>query len=136
MSTLLERIKADIMTYRRSKESAKVTLLQTLVGELETLQKKGEKFDDARVMKTINSFINNNNIVITAFPDDPRSILLKNENDLLSSYLPSILSEQEIDNIISENTFTSLKEGMEFFKANYTGQYDGSVVSKKLKEVI
>lgn len=134
MSTLLTKIKEDIKLFRKERNSVAVTTLQTLVGELETKEKNGVIIGDAEVISLINVFIKNNNSTLSMLSDQAKQMKLAGESILLNSYLPKRLSNEEVKQIISENTFESIKEGMDFFRNNYAGQYNGGDVSRLLKE--
>lgn len=136
MSALLEKIKEDIKVFRKERKTHSVTSLQTLVGELNTKEKNGLVITDADVISLINVFIKNNNATLSALSDQGRQMALAAESILLNSYLPQRLSAADVQRIISENTFGSIKEGMDFFRNNYAGQYNGGDVSKLLKESI
>ena len=134
MSMLLKRIKADILKYRKERNNIAVTSLQTLVGELENKEKNGVTIGDAEVISLINVFIKNNNSTLSMLSDQAKQMKLAGESILLNSYLPKRLSSDEIASIISENSFASIKDGMNYFRENYAGQYNGGDVSKLLKE--
>ena len=57
---------------------------------------------------------------------------LVEEIDILSNYLPKQLSDSELNAIVNSDQFTDMKSGMQYFKANYSNQYDGKVVQNKL----
>lgn len=134
MSNLLKQIKEDILKYRKERNNIAVTSLQTLIGELETKEKNGVIIGDAEVISLINVFIKNNNSTLSMLSDQSKQMKLAGESILLNSYLPKRLSVEEVASIISENTFNSIKEGMDFFRNNYAGQYNGGDVSRILKE--
>ncbi len=132
--TLMQKIKCDIIQYRRDRNSKATVLLQTLIGELQTKEKNGKVISDADVISLINTFIANNNTTLSNTSDQARQMVLAAESILLNTYLPKRLSESEISDIISEKSFASIKEGMDYFRSNYAGQYDGGYVSKLLKK--
>lgn len=134
MSNLLKQIKEDILKYRKERNNIAVTSLQTLIGELETKEKNGVIIGDAEVISLINVFIKNNNSTLSMLSDQSKQMKLAGESILLNSYLPKRLSAEEVASIISENAFNSIKEGMDFFRNNYAGQYNGGDVSRILKE--
>ena len=134
MSMLLKRIKEDILKYRKERNNIAVTSLQTLVGELENKEKNGVTIGDAEVISLINVFIKNNNSTLSMLSDQAKQMKLAGESILLNSYLPKRLSTEEIASIISENSFGSIKDGMNYFRENYAGQYNGGDVSRLLKE--
>ena len=52
------------------------------------------------------------------------------QKELLTKYLPQMLSEEEIKNIIASMEDKSIPSVMKHFKANYAGKVDMSVVNK------
>lgn len=131
---ILEKIKEDVKQFRKNRDLKSVQLLQTLIGELDTRSKNGEVINDAKVVKLVETFVKNNDTTISLAPNAPRVEALKFENELLNKYLPSLLTEAEIDRIIEENNFDSIKTGMDYFRINHAGRYDGGLVSRKLKK--
>ena len=60
--------------------------------------------------------------------------VLKAQMELLNKYLPKQLSEDEIRAIIASLEDKKIPSVMKYFKANYQGQVDNSLVSKIAKE--
>ena len=60
--------------------------------------------------------------------------VLKAQMELLNKYLPKQLSEDEIRTIIASLEDKKIPSVMKYFKANYQGQVDNSLVSKIAKE--
>ncbi len=56
------------------------------------------------------------------------------QKDVLSKFLPQLLSEKEIFDIIHSQSDRSLPFIMKFFKANYAGRVDLKTVSEVLKK--
>ena len=59
--------------------------------------------------------------------------VLKAQMELLNKYLPKQLSEDEIRTIIASLEDKKIPSVMKYFKANYQGQVDNSLVSKIAK---
>ena len=57
------------------------------------------------------------------------------EKKLLEKYLPTLLSEDEIKNIIMSLEDKTIPSVMRHFKTNYNGQCDMKVVSNVLKSL-
>lgn len=60
---------------------------------------------------------------------------INEQNKILTAYLPQMLSEQEIKNIISGLPDKSLPNIMKHFKANYDGKVDMGLVNKLAREI-
>ena len=52
------------------------------------------------------------------------------QKELLTKYLPQMLSEEEIENIIAGMDDKSIPSVMKYFKANYAGKVDMGLVNK------
>ena len=52
------------------------------------------------------------------------------QKELLTKYLPQMLSEEEIKNIIASMEDKSIPSVMKHFKANYAGKVDMGIVNK------
>lgn len=133
MTTLYETLKLDLIDYRKQHDKPKSVLLQTLIGELNTKEKSNIVIDDAYVAKMIKSFVNNNTATLKDANDPVMIDRLMAENDLLNSYLPKLLSEEQVKIIIAENDLKDVPTGMKYFKEHFNGQYDGKMVSSLLK---
>lgn len=131
--SLYQKLKLDLIEYRKARDKERTKLLQTLVGELNTKEKSNIVIDDSYVCKLIKIFTNNNTQTISKISDAEAIKRLQDENEFLESYLPKLLSEDEIKTIISENALTDVPSGMKYFKEHHNGQYDGKLVSSLLK---
>ena len=129
---IIEKINADIITYRRNKNSDALISLQTLLGAINNLPKN--KQDDSGAISKIKATLEGIEVMLNNLKsDDMRVPKLKNERELLSSYMPKILSSEEVDKILDEHKFASIKDAMAYFKTNYPNRADLGYISKKLK---
>ncbi len=130
--SIIEKINIDITTYRRNKDSNSLITLQTLLGSINNLPKN--KQDDSGAISKIKATLEGIEVMLNNLKsDDMRVPKLKNERELLSSYMPKILSSEEVDKILDEHKFTSIKDTMAYFKTNYPNRADLGYISKKLK---
>lgn len=111
-------LKDEIICYRNNNPEYR-TLLGTVIGELDRITKNPT---DEQVVRVIKKMIEDNCEI--------DSLESKEENFVLSKFLPSQLSENQIKDIILEQQFKSIKDCMQYFKDNYIGKYDGKLVSK------
>jgi uncharacterized protein YqeY len=129
---IIEKINADIITYRRNKNSDALISLQTLLGAINNLPKN--KQDDSGAISKIKASLEGIEVMlINLKSDDARVSKLKAERELLFAYMPKILSNEEVDKILDEHKFTSIKDAMAHFKTNYPNRADLGYISKKLK---
>lgn len=130
---LYSKLKQDIIDYRKGRDPQRTKILQTMVGEFNTAEKSKVVIDDAYVIKNIKICIATNNNNIPLLSDQARIDALVFENEFLSTYLPQVLSEDEVKQIIADNGLTDVPTGMKYFKEHYNGRYDGKMVSSILK---
>ena len=64
-----------------------------------------------------------------------RADSISKQEEVLSSYLPKQLSEEEIRNIINSLEDKSVPSVMKHFKTNYAGQVDMSLVNSVLRSL-
>jgi len=137
---LFEMIKADRMIAYKAKENIKKDVLGCLIGDA---TKDTKEPDNVKVLATIKKFIDGANEVIKyAEKGSFEEYKAQEEIKILSAYRPPQLSETDIK-IIAENfiagkldIYSNLVGNLQsFFKQNYSGQYDGALVSKVAKEL-
>lgn len=101
-------------------------LVGVIIGELDRQSTKD--YSDNAVIDVVKKMINNNNLSITmASPE--QKLILQEENFFLSQFLPSQLTDEQIESIIRREKFKTIKDCMTFFKDCYRGLYDGKKVS-------
>jgi len=133
MTTLYEEMKLDLIEFRRNRDVNRTKLLQTLIGELNTQEKNNVVIDDAYVIKLVKIFIKNNQETLKNAKSEEMIERLEFENEFMETYLPHMLTEDEVKSIIQDKSLNDLAFGMKYFKQHYNGQYDGKMVSELLK---
>jgi len=133
MTTLYEEMKSDLIEFRRARDSNRTKILQTLIGELNTQEKNKVVIDDAYVIKLVKIFIKNNQETLKNAKFEEMIERLEFENEFMETYLPHMLTEDEVKSIIQDKSLNDLAFGMKYFKQHYNGQYDGKMVSELLK---
>ena len=103
---MYEKIKSDIVTFMKEKDTLKVQTLRGIKGDvdLEHINKKVEINDDL-VISVISHQIKTRRESILEFEKGNREDLItktKNEIDLLQTYLPAQLSDEEINKILDD----------------------------------
>lgn len=131
---LINKIKEDNLVARKAHDSAKASLLTTLLGEAEMIGKNdgNRQTTDAEVQEVIQKFVKNNKLTIAALKDIGAEQFHK-ENEILSEYLPKMLSEEELKVVILSYGTKNMGEIMKQLKANHAGMYDGQLASKIAK---
>ena len=104
--TLLEQINNDMISYMKSKDSFSLGVIRMVKGaiQLEKINKKRDLTDD-EVVAVISKQIKMRNDSIEEFTKANRQDLIdqyQKEIDLLKTYMPEQLSDEEISKIIEE----------------------------------
>lgn len=127
---LLEQITSDIKEAMKNKEADKLLTLRTLKGEI---QRKSDNPTDIEVISVIKKSIDG----IKETTNDESEIAL------LDAYLPSKLTSEDLvsitDTFVKDNDLkgiASMGKVMNYFKENYTGQYDGKELSDVTKKAL
>ena len=97
------------------------------------LKSQGKSATDQDVVKLISKTIKELDEEKEAYQKAGRSeevLNISTQKSLIEKYLPKLMSEEEIRNIISTLDDKSIPSVMKHFKANYDGQVDMSLVSK------
>ena len=129
---LLQQIKKNQLDARKNKDDVSISLLTTLIGDIENLAKTKNNEDiNVLTIGVIKSYLDRNLEFQNTNPKDEVLEVLKIEQQILQRYMPKALTEDDIITIIKDCSLTSMPSVMKHFKENYFGQYDG----KKLSEL-
>lgn len=124
----LMELKKEMMK-SRAKNITEYNVLCTLIAEC---YKQDKDPNDSIVVPHIKKFIENAKMILE---HDPARLEPQVEIALLERFLPRQLTEEQVIAIIDEMDSTAgMKEIMAHFKQNYSGQYDGAMVSKIAKQ--
>ena len=97
------------------------------------LKSQGKEATDQDMVKLISKTIKELDEEKEAYAKAGRSeevLNISTQKSLIEKYLPKLMSEEEIRNIISTLDDKSIPSVMKHFKVNYDGQVDMSLVSK------
>ena len=136
MSELADKIKADMLTARKARDTFTVKALSTLYGEVEGIaKKKNEPISDELVVATVKKFLAN---LKESEGQTGRLDLLgaiRSEIELLEQYVPQQMDEDELRALLTAENPANIGAAMQFLKANYAGLYDGKMASQVAREV-
>ena len=138
---ILDEIKKANMVALKEKNQTARAIYSVVMTKamLETVKKreKGEELTDADMtqilQKTIKELTDEAESYKTANKQEQAEEVEK-QKAIIEKYLPRMLSEEEIYDIISKQEDKSIPAIMKFFKANYAGKVDMSKVSAVLKK--
>lgn len=140
-----EIILKDIIEAMKSKDKEKLSTLRMLKGamQLEEINKKGE-LDDTEIINLISKQIKTRRESIEEFKKAGRDDLAtktEKEVEILSSYMPEQLSEEEVLKLIDEafnevkpTSMKDMKNIMAYLNPKISGRADKSFVSKVIRE--
>ena len=140
-----ERILKDIIEAMKNKDKEKLSTLRMLKGamQLEEINKKGE-LDDTEIINLISKQIKTRRESIVEFKKANRIDLVEKtekEIEVLSTYMPEQLSEEEVIELIDEafneikpTSMKDMKNIMAYLNPKIRGRADKSFVSKTIKE--
>jgi hypothetical protein len=138
---IIDEIKKQNMIALKNKDKLARSIYSVLLNKhsLLEMQKKqaGEQMQDADTIKLIQKVSKELNEEAENYKkadktDDYENIL--KQQSLLDEYLPKMLSEEEIKNIIDSLEDKSIGAVMKHFKQNYAGKCDMGMVNKVLRQ--
>lgn len=134
---LIDELKKANVQALKDHDSVKRAALSVLINKYMLVnienRKDGKETSDADVVSLIQKVCKELEEEKEMYVKAGREDSIKNTQiqiDVLSFYLPKMLSEDEIKNIISGLEDKSMKNVMSYFKSNYAGKVDMSLVSK------
>lgn len=154
---LVDELKADQLSARKSNDRLKADLLTTLIGEAtqittEEFKRGVTHVTDEKIAATIAKFLKNTKLTLENFASerarlieargdaskvDARSKAAETELAILSSYSPRQMTESELREAINDfrakNPDANVGTIMAHLKASFGGQYDGKAASALAK---
>ncbi len=138
---ILDEIKkANVQALKERNQNARAVYSVVLTkAMLETVKKreKQEELTDADMVQILQKTIKELNDESESYKKAnnlQQSNLIEEQKEILSKYLPKMLSEDEIFDIISKQENKTIPYIMKFFKENYAGKVDMSKVGIVLKK--
>ena len=140
-----DKILKDIIEAMKNKEKERLSTLRLLKGamQLEEINKKGE-LDDTEIINLISKQIKTRRESIEEFKKANRLDLAdktEKEVEILSSYMPEQLCEDEVLKLIEEafnevkpTSMKDMKDIMAYLNLKISGRADKGFVSKTIKE--
>ena len=150
--SIKEKINNEYKTALKSKDKIKIStyrLILSGIKDLDISNRSGpnkKETDDEEIKKLLKKMIKQRNESVEIYKKNKREDLLKIEQgeiDLLSTYLPKQLSEEETKKICSEiitkvgaQTIKDMGKVMGELKKNYSDSIDFSKAGSMLKELL
>lgn len=134
---IIDEIKKDNVQAMKDKNTLAraiygVVMNKVLLANIEA-KKDGKELSDVEVVQILQKTIKElteekENYVKAGNMAEAENI--EKQKEILTKYLPQMMSEEEIRNIIESLEDKSIPSVMKHFKANYAGKVDMSVVNK------
>ena len=150
--SLREKIETDYKSALKAKDKNKISTYRLILSGIKDLdisnrsQVDKKETDDEDVKKLLKKMIKQRNESIEVYKKNSRNDLLeieKQEQEILSSYLPKQMTEEETKkicvDIINSTNASSIKDMgkvMGELKKNYSDTLDFSLAGKVLKELL
>lgn len=135
--SIYETLRQDSLLARKTSDKFTAGLLVTLMSEIQATGKTTEERDkpsDEVAISVIKKFVKNAQLTAEANKNSRAGeYAALREIEILETYLPKQLTEDEIKSIIDSlksDDAADMKTIMSFFKVHYSGQYDGALVAK------
>ena len=137
---LYDTIKSKNIEAMKARDSVSRAIYSVLIGKLDLLKvakrEKGEELSDADcvgiIQKTLKELEDEKNNYAKANNNQKVEDISK-QMECAKALLPKMLTEEEVRNIVSNLEDKSLPNIMKYFKTNYAGKCDMSVVNKVAK---
>ena len=147
---LIQKIKQDLVSHIKSGNKIKISITRLLIAALKDKeislrnnQDFDELIDDSIVMEIINKMIKQRKIAAQTYKEAKRDDLAEKELEeakLLSHYLPSQLSEDQLNEKVEEiikregaHSLRDMSKVMKVIKENLSGKCDMQLASKLVK---
>lgn len=129
------KVHQDMITAMKNKDKLKKDVLSLLYGKLKnkSIELKQLPLEDTESIKIVQKFIKElDDEIVLNIKVNRNEIAdnLKLQKEVISLYLPKMLSEDEIRSEIDKLTDKSISSIMKHFKANFNGKVDMSLVNK------
>lgn len=147
MSALKSQITEALKASMRERDMDTVTVIRSVQAAIKQIEvDTREELDDARVLAVLEKQIKQRKESISAFSSAGREDLAAKEQfeiGVISQFLPTALSEQELDTLIENEisnqgatTIRDMGKVMNALRPKIAGRADASVVSSKIKMLL
>ncbi|OOP65176.1 glutamyl-tRNA amidotransferase [Arthrobacter sp. SRS-W-1-2016] len=147
MSTLKQRLHADVVVHMKDRNKTALTTVRNVLGEIETREKSGKtpiELDDTQVTALLQKEAakrRDTARIYTEAGEAERAAAEIAEAEVIEAYLPTMLTSGEVEDIVDE-AIAALKAGgtelsvrqmgavMKPVTAKVAGRFDGKAVSE------
>lgn len=139
---LIDNIKKEKLIAFKNKDNNKRAVLEIVINKYMIAgyeaKANGKELNDADLIKIISKTLKELEEEKASYEKANRIDTVNDINaqiEVLSAYLPKLMSEEEIKNVILSLEDKSVPAVMKHFKTNYNGKCDMALVNKVLKSL-
>lgn len=139
---LIDNIKKEKLIAFKNKDNNKRAVLEIVINKYMIagyeVKANGKELSDADLIKIISKTLKELEEEKASYEKANRIDTINDINaqiEVLSAYLPKLMSEEEIKNVILSLEDKSVPAVMKHFKTNYNGKCDMALVNKVLKSL-
>lgn len=139
---LIDNIKKEKLIAFKNKDNNKRAVLEIVINKYMIAgyeaKANGKELSDADLIKIISKTLKELEEEKASYEKANRIDTVNDINaqiEVLSAYLPKLMSEEEIKNVILSLEDKSVHAVMKYFKTNYNGKCDMALVNKVLKSL-
>ena len=145
MTTLKDQLTQDMKSAMKQKEQVRLSTIRLVRAAMKNREiELGEELNDEEVIKVISTLVKQHKDSIEQFQKGGRDDLVEKEQaelEILESYLPQQLSEENVKALVKEAieavSATSMKDMgkvMKYIMPKVQGRADGKVINQLVKE--
>ena len=145
--SLLETIRKDMIEASKKGDVDSTNILKLAIASIKNEEiAKGDKLSDEEILKVLRKEESKIKDSITEFTKMGRKDLIERESrqlKVISSYLPNLMSREEIEKVVSKAVADTHAEGLKSMGAvmgivmkELSGKADGSVVKEVVQEFL
>ena len=127
---MLQRLNQDFAAAFKEGNRAKKDFLGVIRGEIQTSQGRGISPTDENILKILKSIEKSLSQTLESKPGDEKTLF---ELGIVRSYLPTLMSENEVSTIVDSliaSGCSKMSDIMKEFNGKYRGQADNKVVQQ------
>jgi uncharacterized protein YqeY len=153
MTTLKERLHADVVSHMKDRNKVALTTVRNVLGEIETREKSGKtpvELSDAEVTSLLQKEAAKRHDTARIYREageDDRAAAEIAEAEIIEAYLPKALTPAEVETIVDETIAALKADGVELsirqlgavmkpVTARVAGRFDGKAVSEIVRNRI
>ena len=143
MGTLTEKVRADMTAAMKAQEKERLSVIRMLQSALKNEQiDAGHELSDEEAMSVIRKSVKQRQDSIEQYSNAGRNELADKERaemEILKSYLPAEMSEEELENGLREivaATGAQSKKDLGKVMKEATARYKGRADGKKIQEIV